>query len=111
MKVAIVGSRNLTNVDISEFIPAGTREIVSGGAAEIDTLAEKWADKNRISKTVIRPEYSKYGRSAPLVRNKEIVQRADVVVAIWDGKSRGTKYTIEYARQAGKQVKVHILEE
>lgn len=47
MKVAVIGSRNLTNVDISEFIPAGTREIVSGGAAGIDTLAEKWADKNR----------------------------------------------------------------
>ncbi len=111
MKVAIIGSRSITNMDISRFIPDVTTEIVSGGASGIDTLAEDWADKNRISKTIIRPQYSRYGKSAPLIRNKEIVNRADMVVAIWDGKSRGTKFTMEYAEKLGKSVKMHILKE
>ena len=108
MKVAIVGSRSLKNVDIAKFIPEQTTEIITGGAVGIDTLAEKWADKNRISKTIIRPEYPKYGLYAPLKRNEEIVRRADLVIAIWDHKSNGTKFTIEYAKEIGKPCKVYI---
>ena len=108
MKVAIVGSRSLINVEISKYIPENVTEIISGGAIGIDTLAEEVADKRRISKWIIRPEYDKYGKKAPLIRNKEIVKRAELVIAFWDGKSRGTKFTIDYAKKLNKEVKIYI---
>ena len=108
MKVAIIGSRNLINVEISKYIPENVTEIISGGAIGIDTLAEEVADKRRISKSIIRPEYDKYGKKAPLIRNKEIVKRAELVIAFWDGKSRGTKFTIDYAKKLNKEVKIYI---
>ena len=83
MKVAIIGSRSLS-IDISKYIPAGTTEIISGGAKGIDALAEKYADENNIPKLIINPEYEKYGKVAPLKRNKTIVENADMVIAIWE---------------------------
>ena len=59
MKIAVIGSRSLTNVDISKYIPAQTTEIITGEAIGIDTLAEKIADDRKISKSVIRPEYNR----------------------------------------------------
>ena len=108
MKVAIIGSRSLVGVEISKYIPENVREIISGGAIGIDTLAEKVADERRISKSIIRPEYDKYGKKAPLIRNKEIVERADFVIAFWDGKSRGTKFTIDYAKKLNKKVRIYV---
>ena len=108
MKVAIIGTRSLINVEISKYIPENVTEIISVGAIGIDTLAEEVADKRRISKSIIRPEYDKYGKKAPLIRNKEIVKRAELVIAFWDGKSRGTKFTIDYAKKLNKEVKIYI---
>lgn len=70
----------------------------------MDTLAEEYADKKRISKIILRPDYARYGKSAPLKRNEEMVKMADVVLVIWDGVSRGTKYTVDYAEKQGKKV-------
>lgn len=108
MKVAIIGSRNLkVNLDI--HIPKDATLIISGGANGIDRLAEEYADKHRISKLIIKPEYDKYGKTAPLVRNKKIVDSADMVIAFWDGQSRGTSNVIEYAKSVGKRLIVHKL--
>ena len=107
MRVAIVGSRNLM-VDIAKYIPANTTEIVSGGARGVDTLAEHWADQNNIPKVIFKPDYKRHGRAAPIKRNVLIVEAADLVVAIWDGESRGTKFTIDYA--VGKPVQIVLIE-
>lgn len=108
MKIAIVGSRNL-KVDIEQYIPDGVTLLVSGGAKGVDLSAQNYADKNNIQKLIFLPDYKTYGKTAPLVRNKLIVQNADIVVAIWDGKSRGTKFVINYAEKIGKPVKVCIV--
>ena len=108
MRIAIIGSRNL-NVDISTFIPLETTEIISGGAKGIDTLVERYADKHNIPKQIIKPEYEKYGKAAPLRRNEAIVNEANMIIAIWDGKSNGTKFTINYAKKIGKTVEVYIV--
>lgn len=60
--------------------------------------------KKRISKLVLRPKYKLFGRAAPLKRNEKMVDIADAVLIIWDGVSRGSKYTFNYARRQGKQI-------
>ena len=104
MKILIAGSRSISDFDLSEYIPSETDLIISGGASGIDTLAEQYADKHKISKLILRPNYKKYGRGAPLVRNKEMVDLADLVIVVWDGKSRGTKQTIDYTNSIGKKI-------
>ncbi|MBR5772550.1 MAG: DUF2493 domain-containing protein [Clostridia bacterium] len=78
--------------------------IVSGGAKGADTLAEKYAADNGIEIKVFPAEWSKYGRSAGPIRNKKMLDFISgsgnpLVVAFWNGKSRGTKNTIETARK------------
>lgn len=105
-RIAVVGSRNITAFDLSPYIPPDCGLIVSGGARGIDTIAEQYAAAHKIETLVIRPDYERYGRAAPIRRNDVIVDHADTVLAVWDGESRGTKYTIDYARKTGKTVQV-----
>ena len=73
MKVAVIGSRGITNCNLSEYLPEDTDEIVSGGARGIDSCAREYARKNGIKLTEFLPEYDKYGRGAPLRRNIQII--------------------------------------
>jgi predicted Rossmann fold nucleotide-binding protein DprA/Smf involved in DNA uptake len=84
--------------------------IISGGASGIDSIAEEYADKHRISKLILYPKYAVYGKAAPLKRNEIMVDIADEVLIIWDGKSRGTKYTADYAAKKNKKVRLIIAE-
>jgi hypothetical protein len=104
MKLLIVGSRTITDFDLNGHIPEDTELIISGGAKGMDTVAEKYADEHNIEKLIFLPQYQKYGRAAPIKRNEEMVDVADTVLAVWDGKSRGTMYTLNYARKAGKGI-------
>ena len=101
MKVAIIGSKSL-DFDISDYIPNRVTEIISGGAKGIDVRAKNYAIKHNIRFVELLPEYEKYGKSAPFKRNAQIVDRADMVIAFWDGLSRGTKFAIDYAREKEK---------
>ena len=104
MKLLIVGSRSIVEFDLAPHIPEGVDLIISGGAVGIDTLAEQYADAHGIEKLIIRPQYEKFGRAAPIKRNEEMVDLCDAVLAIWDGKSKGTAHTLKYARKKGKKV-------
>ncbi|MBR4032992.1 MAG: hypothetical protein IKJ07_09720 [Clostridia bacterium] len=101
MKIAIVGSRSVRIEDFGAYISEND-EIVSGGAMGIDSCAAEYAKRNGLGLTVFLPEYDRYGKAAPIVRNKEIVDYADKVVAFWDGRSRGTLSVIRYAEKIGK---------
>ena len=109
MKVAVIGSRGLTVNDLGKYLPEDTTEIVSGGAKGIDTCARDYALSHDLKLTEFLPEYSKYGRGAPLKRNLQIIKYSEVVIAFRDGKSRGTKYVIDNCKKLGVQVDVHIL--
>ncbi len=82
--------------------------IISGGAKGIDMIAEQYADQHKISKMILRPRYDLYGKAAPIIRNHEMVEMADVVLIVWDGKSKGTKSTELYARKTQKRVIVVV---
>lgn len=99
MKVAVIGSRDLYVADIGSHLPAGCTEIVSGGARGVDTCAARYARDLGLKLTVFLPDYESYGKRAPLIRNREIVNYADRVVAFWNGTSHGTQYVINYCRE------------
>lgn len=105
MKVAVIGSRSIFAADIGMYISDGD-EIVSGGAIGIDSCAAEYAKKNGLKLTVFLPQYERYGRAAPIMRNKIIVEYADKIVAFWDGKSKGTLSVIKYAQKTGKPCEI-----
>lgn len=104
MKLLIAGSRTIEKFDLTGYIPSDTDLIISGGAKGIDTLAEKFADDNGIEKLIVRPQYDLFGRAAPFKRNEQMVDMSDEVLAVWDGRSRGTEYTLKYAKKKRKKI-------
>lgn len=93
MKVAIIGSRSIDEnayQKLCELVPVGASEIISGSASGAHLLAHRYAMDHRLRLTVFETEYGKYGKDAPCVRNEQIIAYADYVIAVWDGKSRGT---------------------
>ena len=109
MKVAVIGSRGLQVDRLEDYIPEGATEIVSGGARGVDTCAKNYALSHALKLTEFLPEYGKYGRAAPLRRNIAIIEYADLVLAFWDGQSRGTKYVIDNCSKRNIPVVVHRL--
>ena len=108
MKVAVIGSRGIIISNLGDYLPQDTTEIISGGARGVDTCAREYALAHNIKLTEFRPAYQKYGRSAPLKRNITIIQNADLVLAFWDGKSKGTKFVIDNCEKLGVEVKVFV---
>ena len=107
MRVAVIGSRGLQVDDLENYLPDGVTEIVSGGARGIDTCAKNYALLHGLKLTEFLPEYEKYGRAAPLRRNITIIEHADLVLAFWDGKSRGTKSVIVNCKKRNIPVVIH----
>lgn len=106
MKVAVIGSRSIRIACLDEYLPDGIDEIVSGGAVGVDTLARDYAQRHGLRLTEFLPDYKTYGRGAPLRRNDQIIDYADIVYAFWDGESHGTRYVIDKCRAKGKQIKI-----
>ena len=115
MKLAIVGSRNYTDykgllliVDIFRQNHPVT-EIVSGGARGVDSLAEEYAKERNLPITVFKPDWERHGRKAGFVRNVQIVNHCDHLLAFWDEKSKGTKHSIDTARRKGKPCDIFVV--
>lgn len=113
MKVAIIGSRSFNNQDLmfntldrlrrDQEELQNLEAIISGGAKGADSLAKQYASSNKIPLKEFLPEYKKYGKNAPLKRNLDIILYSDVVLAFWNGKSRGTLHAINTAKNSGKK--------
>lgn len=106
--LAIVGSRTFSDYsllceEIDKLrMTINITRVVSGGARGADFLGEKYAKEKNIPIVILRANWSKYGKRAGVLRNGDIVKMSDRVIAFWDGKSRGTKNTIELAEKHGK---------
>ena len=109
MRIAVIGSRGIVVENIGQYLPP-CQEIISGGAQGVDTCAAAFAQANKIKLTEVLPQYERYGRAAPILRNKQIVDMADMVIAFWDGTSKGTQSVILYAQQAGKPCRVILMD-
>lgn len=106
MKVIIAGSRSITNsepvrkaIDGSGFL---ITEVVSGGADGVDKLGELWAVSENIPIKRFLPDWKLLGNRAGIVRNRKMGKYADALIAVWDGKSRGTAHMIECMREMRK---------
>jgi len=113
-RILITGSRKWDDSkgQLSKFInslPADTI-IIHGGASGVDRYAEQLCKGFGIKTVVIRPTRLDR-RNYYLHRNAEMVGMADLVYAFWDGESRGTAFTINYARDRGKLAKIFYMEE
>ena len=111
MKVAIVGSRNFSDLSkVKQYV--GTLPpnsvIVSGGARGPDKAAELAALELGMEIEIYLPDWEAYGKSAGMVRNQQIVDHADMLVAFWDGKSRGTRNSIQRALTADNISRIEI---
>jgi uncharacterized phage-like protein YoqJ len=114
MKIAVVGGRDFEDYNkmqrviesyFDDNIELWDRKnviFVSGGAKGADSLMEKFAKKFDYNTLIFKPDWNLYGKSAGFVRNRKIIQNSDVVFAFWDGKSKGTKNSIDIAKELGK---------
>lgn len=108
MKVAVIGSRGIFVPDLEKYLPPQTTEIVSGGAVGVDRSAREYAKKHNLKLTEFLPQYEKYKKGAPLKRNDEIIEYADLVLIFWDKKSSGTKYVIEQCKKKGVAAHIYV---
>ena len=109
MRVAIVGSRQTSPEMLEQLlraIPPECSEIVSGGAQGADQLAREAAKRLFVPLTEFLPEYDKFGRAAPVRRNQEIAEYCDLLIAVWDGESAGTRDVLIRALRLRRPVKV-----
>jgi len=111
MKYAVIGSRSFNNYDQlkNELDRHQICEIISGGAKGADQLAEYYAQENCIPIEIIKPDWKRYGTAAGIIRNKEIIDKCEAVIVFWDGESKGTRSSINFAEDAGKKITVHLI--
>lgn len=128
MRTIVAGSRNILNYETVksaiEYCGWTVTEVVSGTAKGVDTLGERWARENhrpikrfkadwkdiwgRPDNQIKSNQWGKYWKNAGIVRNIEMRDYAQALVAVWDGKSNGTRHMIESAKK--KNLKVYVLE-
>jgi DNA polymerase len=111
MKTIIAGSRTLTQQDTAAGVaccPWPITEVVSGAARGPDTHGEEYARHFGLTCTAFPADWDgPLKLSAGLARNEDMGRYADALVAIWDGKSAGTRHMIEFMKSLGKPVHVH----
>jgi predicted Rossmann fold nucleotide-binding protein DprA/Smf involved in DNA uptake len=112
VKVAIVGSRHFSEQDrVGEYVNAMPRgaSIITGSASGVDAAATRAARAKGIPVQVIPASFDELAdpkKSA--ARNQRLIDACDVLVAFWDGSSKGTRSTVERALDSGKEVHVFL---
>ncbi len=113
-KVVIAGCRDYENYDeakkfidfcISNIRKANQIVVVSGGAKGADAIGERYAEENGFEVEKYPADWEKYGKSAGPRRNLQMAKVCDYVICFWDGKSKGTKSMIEFAKSAENLLK------
>lgn len=116
MRIIIAGGRNFKDYELLKHecdkiistYNIKNPEIISGNAKGADLLGEKYADENNLTVHHFLPNWFKYGRSAGIRRNKQMAENSDMLIAFWDGKSKGTKNMINQAELVG--LIIHVVE-
>lgn len=113
-KIIIAGGRDFNNYALlKEYVdkflstyPSDSIEIVSGNARGADKLGERYAKEHNLPVKLFPANWDKYGKRAGYLRNQEMADYANMLIAFWDRKSKGTNHMINIAKKAGLIVKV-----
>lgn len=108
-RVLIVGGRDFNDYDYLKsccdtILPDERYEVISGGAKGADSLAHRYAEENIFQFVLFPARWEEEGKKAGFLRNKRMIdylRENDEVIAFWDGKSKGTKHTIDMAKAKG----------
>jgi hypothetical protein len=111
MKVVISGSRDIKDENIVfSFLdrsPFEITELVSGGARGVDQICEQWAFQHKIPVKQYKPDYHNQSPNiAPLLRNIEMAEYGDALLAVWKDESRGTKHMIDQIQKRNKPYRI-----
>ena len=113
MRTIIAGSRTIRKMSLvrealnhAPFLPT---EIVSGGAPGVDRLGELWGLIHHVPVKYFPADWKRHGKRAGYVRNREMAVYAQALIAVWDGKSSGTRDMIKVAQAAGLKVFVWVV--
>ncbi len=103
MKVIVAGSRTFDNYELlkeklDKLKEKFTIEIVSGNALGADVLGEQYAKENNLKVHLFPANWNKFGKSAGYLRNRDMAKFGDILIAFWDGRSKGTQHMIELAK-------------
>ena len=106
IKLAIVGSREGGDWSRLEqaisSLPYDITAIISGGAKGVDRMARMYSILHTIPLFEYLPNWNEDGKSAGMIRNKKIIDKADYVIIMWNGYSQGTQNDIELCKQLKK---------
>jgi len=111
-KVIIAGGRNFKNYELlcskcdKLLINQTNIEIVSGAARGTDKLGEQYADERGYSVKQFPANWNKFKRAAGFIRNQEMAEYADALIAFWDGTSKGTKHMIDIATNLKLKIRI-----
>jgi len=116
MRTIIAGSRDIDDMKLLESAIAESKMditiVVCGEARGVDWLGKEWAISRNIPVHSFPANWSLHGKRAGFIRNTEMAENADALIAVWDGESRGTKMMIDIAKKKGLKVFVkNILKE
>ena len=112
MKIIIAGSRNFNDYNLlksscDNLLTQFTNiEIVSGTARGADKLGERYAREKGYDIKQFPANWDKFGKSAGYIRNDEMAKYSDMLVAFWDGTSKGTKHMIDLANKRSLKVEI-----
>jgi hypothetical protein len=110
MKLVIAGTRTFSDYNylcgvIDDFCQFNkVDEIVSGGSAGADSLAETYAIERIMPFKLFPAKWKELGRKAGPLRNIEMAEYGDVLITFWDGESRGTQHMMNCMRERNKMV-------
>lgn len=110
MRIMVSGSRWIEDAPAVEFelrnyiTPKDI--VITGGCRGIDLIAYDFAQRMFAKNVVFKAYWDKHGGAAGPIRNAEMAKDADILIAFWDGVSRGTKSAIDEARK--NYVETHI---
>lgn len=113
MRTIIAGSRGLASYNtmlraIDAIRPNWTPTVVVSGTAQgADRLGERWANENGVPVERFPADWDRYGKRAGYLRNEQMADHAEALLALWDGKSRGTKHMIDIANRKGLLIYVY----
>lgn len=113
MRTIIAGGRDITDYKLVQKAVKNSgfniTIVISGAQRGVDALGERYAEDNHLPCERYPADWKKFDKSAGPIRNRQMAENADALIAVWDGNSKGTKNMIETAEKFGLKVYVEIV--